>query len=613
MTISPSNIEIILNTLSQSLGVSSSSFGPGAGRPIIRGLDGPRVRILEAGIGTGDLSIISPDHAVAANTLNASRIEILRGPATLLYGSGTSGGVVNVITHQIPERLFKSPQGNFTGQYNSATEERRGSFNASGSFKQLSWNIEGFKTKSNNIKIPGRADNSDPNSIKGTLRNSAVDSGSLSMGGSFVAERGFVGASVSRLESRYGIPGPEGAEIDMGQTRYGVAGELDNPLKGFEQLKIRMNYNDYQHDELEQSGEVGTSFKNDELEGRLELLHAPLANWQGVAGLQFQHGDFTIAGEEAFLPSTKSHSIGLFVVEKQDWKRWQFEIGGRLERAMQDPKENQYVSRGFNLYSISAGSRWDFMDGYQLDFSVTRGQRAPTSVALYANGIHVATNTFDLGDSALTKETSNNFDFALHKTSGVVTGKINFFVNQIQDYVFQQSSDSNADGIADRVDDDGVLDNNGSFLVQNFAQTGARFYGMEVEAVVALLPDRLNLRLFTDIVYGKLNKQGDIPRLTPQRFGLELGHKSGSWSSNLNLTRVSRQQRVAQFESETSGYTRMNVEVGFNVKGPKSTSYMVFLQGKNLLDSDIRVHTSFLKTVAPLPGRAIVAGVRGEF
>lgn len=601
------------DTLSRELGVSSTSFGPGAGRPIIRGLDGPRIRIMESGIGTGDLSIISPDHAVATDSLNASRIEILRGPSTLLYGSGTSGGVVNVITDRIPDRLFKRPQGNLESRYNSATNERGGAFNASGSLKNISWNLEAFKRQTSNIKIPGRADKNDPNSKHGTVKNSATDTHNLSFGTSYIGERGFLGMSISRLESLYGIPGPEGAKIDMGQTRYGVAGELDDPVKGFKQLKMRFNYNDYKHDELEDDGNIGTRFKNDEVEGRVELQHDPLANWHGVMGVQFQNRDFSVAGEEAFMPSTKSHSVGLFLVEKRHWKQWQFEVGGRIEHAAQNPQGAALQSRDFNLYSISAGSAWEFTDGYKLDLTATRGQRAPTTVALYANGIHVATNTFDRGNQALTEETSNNFDLALHKTHGTIKGKVNLFYNQVNDYVFQQSADSNGDGLADRVNDEGSLDFNGSYVVQNFAQTGAKFYGLEAEANIELLPKTLNLRLFTDMVYAKLNHNGNVPRLTPQRFGLELDHHWGAWQSNFNVTRIARQNRVARLESETQGYTLMNAEVAFNVKGGRSTRYTFFVQGKNLLDSDIRVHTSFLKNTAPLPGRAAVVGIRGTF
>ncbi|AEJ00137.1 TonB-dependent receptor [Nitrosomonas sp. Is79A3] len=601
------------DTLSHELGVTSSSFGPGAGRPIIRGQDGPRVQVLENGVGTGDLSIISPDHAVATETLNASRIEILRGPSTLLYGSGVSGGVVNVVNDRIPDRLFKTPQANFEGRFNSALEERNGALNASGSLGRMSWNIEGAKRKTNDVHIPGRANPNDPNSEIGFVRNSAINSSNLSVGSSYMGDRGFVGMSVSRLENFYGIPGPEGAKIDMSQTRYGLAGDLDNPLKGFQQLKMRFNYNDYQHKELEQSGDAGSRFKNNELDSRAELIHSPIAQWQGVMGIQLQNRNFSAKGEEAFVPSSLSQSAGLFMLEKREWQQWRFEAGGRFEHTAHNPQATQLQTRDFNLYSVSAGSAWKFMDGYQIDLTATRGQRAPNTVALYANGKHVATNTFEQGDQALRKETSNNFDIALQKTTGTITGKVNLFYNYVNDYIFQQSRDSNGDGFADRVNDEGLLDKHGAFLVQDFSQTRAKFYGLEAEAIIALLPDTLNLRLFTDIVYGRLKDNGNIPRLTPQRFGFDLDYRKNAWQANFNLTRVTRQDRVAVLETETSGYTLMNAEMGYHMKLAKSVHYTLFLQGRNLLDSDMRVHTSFLKDAAPLPGRAIVAGIRGSF
>jgi len=545
--------------------------------------------------------------------LNASRIEILRGPSTLLYGSGVSGGVVNVINDRIPDRLFKVPQANFEGRFNSALEERNGALNASGSLGKISWNIEGAKRKTNDVHIPGLANVNDPDGVIGFVRNSAIDTSNLSVGSSYVGERGFLGMSISRLENFYGIPGPEGAKIDMSQTRYALASDVDNPLKGFQQLKARFNYNDYQHNELEKSGAMGSQFRNNELEGRAELVHAPLAKWQGVMGVQLQNRNFSARGEEAFVPSSLSQSVGLFMLEKRDWQRWRFEMGGRFEHTAHNPRAMLLQTRDFNLYSISAGSTWKFMEGYQFDFTATRGQRAPNTVALYANGKHVATNTFEQGDQTLRKETSNNFDIALQKTTGTITGKINLFYNYINDYIFQQSRDGNGDGLADRINDEGVLDINGAFLVQDFAQTRAKFYGLEAEAIVALLPDTLNLRLFTDTVYGRLKDNGNIPRLSPQRFGFDLDFKKNAWLANFNLTRVTRQDRVATLETETTGYTLMNAEMGYHMKLAKSVNYTLFLQGRNLLDSDMRVHTSFLKDNAPLPGRAIVGGIRGAF
>ena len=600
------------DTLSRELGVASSSFGPGAGRPIIRGLDGPRIRVLENGIGTLDISSISPDHAVTTESLNASQIEILRGPATLLYGSGASGGVVNVVNNRIPSQLFKSPKGDFEVRGNTATEERTGAFNAAGSMRQMSWSIGGFRRKTDDYHIPGRANESDPASPKGIVENSAVNSGGLSGGASFVGERGFLGGSVAHLESKYGIPSPEGARIDLKQTRYDFSGELDKPVAGFEKLKVRMGYNDYKHAEIERTGDIATQFKNQALESRAELLHEPLANWKGVIGVQFRDRHFSALGEETVVPVTKSHSVGVFLVEERNWNRWRLELGGRGEYAVQDPKDN-LPSRSFGLYNASAGVVWKFMEGYGLGLTAIRGQRAPSTEELYIKGAHRGTATFQTGDSNLSSETTSNIDLALRKTTGAVTWKVNAFHNWISNYIFVRSADVNGDGVPDRADDTGALDPNGEFLVQNFTQGGARFYGAEAEAIFTVKPGEIDLRLFTDYVRGKLDNGGNVPRLTPLRFGVEFNHRTGPWTSNISATRVMRQNHVAELESSTPGYTLVNVEVSYRIKQTRSNGIKIFLQGRNLLNEEMRVHTSFLKDFAPLPGRALVAGLRGEF
>lgn len=598
------------DTLSRELGVASSSFGPGAGRPIIRGLDGPRIRVLDNGIGTLDISSISPDHAVTAESLNASQIEILRGPATLLYGSGASGGVVNVVSRRIPDQLFKSPKGNFEVRGNTATEERTGALNASGSIGSISWSAGGFRRKTGDYHIPGQAKAS---SEKGVVENSAVNSGGGYIGGSFVGEKGFIGLSVSRLDSRYGIPSPEHSKIDLGQTRYDLSGELNEPLRGFERLKVRVGYNDYKHNEIESTGQIATRFKNRALESRAELSHKPIANWQGVFGFQFQDRNFSALGEEAVVPVTKSDSAGLFLVEERNWERWRLELGGRIERATQNPQNNVNPSRAFNLYNVSAGTLWKFMDGYGLALSATRGQRAPSTEELYIHGPHRGTATFQTGDPALSSETTNNIDLALRRTAGNVKWKVNFFHNWISNYIFVSSADVNGDGVADRSDDTGALNPNGEFLIQNFAQTGARFYGAEAEAIFTLKPDAIDLRLFADYVRGKLNHRGNVPRITPLRFGVELNHRMGPWTTNASATYVMRQNRVAELETTTPGYTLVNVEATYLIKKIRSNGIRIFLQGKNLLNEDMRVHTSFLKDFAPLAGRALVAGLRGDF
>lgn len=600
------------DTLSRELGVASTSFGPGAGRPIIRGLDGPRVRVLENGVGTLDISSMSPDHAVTAESLNASQIEILRGPATLLYGSGASGGVVNVVNGRIPSQLFKAPKGDFEARGNTATEERAAAFNAAGSVGRASWSLGGFKRKTDDYHIPGWANEGDRSGRKGIVENSAVNSGGWSAGGSFVGERGFFGGSIARFDSEYGIPSPEGARVDLKQTRYDFSGELDKPVAGFQKLKVRMGYNDYKHNEIERTGEIATRFKNQGIESRAELLHDPLANWKGVLGVQFRDRHFSALGEETLVPVTKSHSIGVFLLEERNWDRWRLELGGRGEYAAQNP-ENTLPSRSFGLYNASAGILWKFKEGYALGLTGIRGQRAPATEELYIRGAHHGTATFQTGDNSLRSETTSNIDLALRKTTGAVTWKVNAFHNWIGDYIFLRSADINGDGVADRVDDTGTPDPNGEFLVQNFTQGGARFYGAEAEAIFSIKPEEINLRLFTDYVRGKLESGGNVPRLTPWRFGVEFNHRTGPWTSNISVIRVMRQDHVGELESRTPGYTLVNVEMSFRIKETRSNGIKVFLQGRNLLNEEMRVHTSFLKDFAPLPGRALVAGVRGEF
>ena len=602
------------DTLTGELGVASSSFGPGAGRPIIRGLDGPRIQILENGMDILDVSTTSPDHAVSVESLNASQIEILRGPATLLYGGGSIGGIVNVVNNKIPRRLFKSFTGNFEGRGNTTTEEKSGAFNVNGSiFDHISLSAGGFRRSTKDYDIPGRGVKGDPDSPKGVLRNSHTESGGGYIGGSFVGSKGFIGGSLSRHETEYGVPSEEMPRIDLFRNRYDAEGELDNPLLGIERVKTKFSYTDYEHKEIENSGEVGTTFKNKALESRTELSHKPVKGWRGIVGVQFKDGTFSALGEEAIVPKTKSRNIGVFLTEERDFGRFRFNFGGRYEHASEDPRGMMFRHRNFNIYSVSVGGQWEPIKGYSIGLTGTRGQRAPTSQELYVLGPHHATETFETGNQALKKEISNNVDLTLRKTSGFVQWKINPFYNRFENYIFFASADIDGNGIADRVDEDGLLDPTGEFLVQNITQGGANFYGVEAEVLFAIKPEVLDLRLFTDYVRAKLDRGGNVPRITPQRFGLEYNHRVGPWSFNVTTLYVLRQNKTAALETSTPDYTLVNTNIGYYIKVAKRVGVTVFFQGKNLLNEDIRIHTSYLKDFAPRPGRAFIAGIRGEF
>lgn len=307
--------------------MSGSDFGQGASRPVIRGLDAPRVRVLENGIGSLDVSGISADHVIMVQPISVRRIEILRGPSTLLYGSGAIGGVVNVITNRIPEYVPEALETELDLRYNTVSNERTGGIDVTaGIGDHIALHADGVSTETHDYEIPHEAAD-DPKTVasNGRLLNSAIDTQSFSDGGSYVGERGFVGAAASRYLSVYGIPGEAGF-IDAEQSRYDFKGELDEPFSGFQRLKADFGYNDYTHTEFEAPGVAGTTFENNEYEGRLELTHNPISHWTGATGLQYRYQDFAAIGDEAFVTPTKINALGVFLVEQRPFGPWTLEL-----------------------------------------------------------------------------------------------------------------------------------------------------------------------------------------------------------------------------------------------------------------------------------------------
>jgi iron complex outermembrane receptor protein len=589
------------DTLSAEIGVHSSGFGAGAGRPIIRGLDGPRIRVMDGGMGTADASSVSPDHRVTGETGTAQQVEVLRGPATLLYGSGAIGGLVNIVTNRIPTQRQTGVDGRLELRGASGTGEGTGSFVLNGGADRIAWRLDGFRRNTGDYRIPD-----------GRLANSFTRSDGLSLGGSWVGGRGFLGASYQELSSRYGIPTPEATQIDMRQRRADLAGELRDPLPGFTRVRVKFRDANYRHEEIESTGEVGTTFRNKGNETRIELTHAPLGGWTGVLGVQHDRKTISALGEEAVFPVTRNRETGIFLVEDRKWRDFHFELGARLGGVTREP-EGGNPRRAFRPASVSAGAIWSFTPGYALAASLTRAERAPTTEELYSNGPHHATESFEIGDATLGKERSRNLDLALRKTTGAWRGKIGVFQNRFRNYIFARSVDQDGDGVADRVDDTGALDPAGEFLLINFAQADARFHGVEGELAWRPGPDGVGVRVFGDLARGRLTGEGgNLPRISPARLGLEADWRRGPWAAWGMLLRVHRQERVAALEATTPGYTRLDAGLEYAIKSSGSLTTL-FLKGTNLLDKDLRVHTSFIKDFAPLPGRSILAGVRASF
>lgn len=604
------------DTLAQELGVSATGFGLGASRPVIRGLGGSRVRVLEGGIGSMDVSNLSDDHAVSIDPMQASQIEILKGPSTLLYGSGAIGGVVNVVNNRIPTYVPDKPTGQANFRYDEATNEFAGGASVDAGYEHFAAHIDGLKRSTSNYDIPGFGSlNPTPGERSGKLANSGIDTDNVAGGASYIGDHGLLGFSLAHFATNYGIPGGD-TRINLDQQRYDIAGELERPLPGLSKLKIRLGHNDYQHQELKADGSVGTTFLNDEYEGRVELTHAPIAEFRGVVGVQVQHRNFSALGEEQLTPATFGRSIGVFIVEERDWHDWRFELGSRFENSRFEPQGND-PARDLNVYSVSGGAVWQFMPGYSGGLALTRAERAPSLEELYNNGPHDATASFERGDSALTEETANNLDLTFRKLDGPWTWRLNLFGNYIENFIFGANVDRNGDGIADHVDEEGnLVAGTNDILLVEYAQRDAVFYGAEFETTYALMRNtvygELDGRLVADFVRGELTNGNKLPRMTPLRFGGGLDYRLAKWRADVDIRRVEKQDETAPLETDTAGYTLVNLGVGYAL-GTQQGEYLISLRGSNLLDEDSRYHTSFLKEVAPQPGRSFMVSLQANF
>lgn len=626
-------------TVANQPGVTSSDFGASVGRPVIRGQSGGRVRVLEDGVGTMDISTISGDHGVTTESVFAEQVEILRGPATLLYGSGASGGLVNIVNGRILSTLPERVIGDAYVEYDTASNGWLTAVQADAPVAgQLALHLDALYRDTDDIDIPGfAAVTPDEEDRSGTLANSDSETSNYSGGLSWIGDSAFLGFNISRLENEYGVPGAAhhheeegeeeeeeeeegGVRIDLRQTRYDLKAGYRFAGSPLNQIKWRFAYNDYEHDEIEGNGEIGTAFTNEELETRLEAIHRPIGAWDGVFGLQIRDKDFEAVGEEAFVPPSEVTSYAIFLFEKADFGRFHIDAGMRYENQSAESSTTG-LDADHNLFSFSAGTTFNYLPGYELGINFSRTQRAPTIEELFAGGPHLATNTFEIGDSNLGEETSHNIDLFWRKNVGRISFDFTVFYNAVSDYVFLRSNDLNGDGIADRVEEDfletfEVVDEDDALLLVNQAQEDAEFWGFELITETELFSNQygeLTARLWTDMVQGELDGLGDVPRLPPLRFGLNLNWKRNAFFGSFNVNHVTEQDDTANLESETDAFTLLSVQLGYRMPVDEQRNLIIFARGTNLANETARRHTSFVKDLAPLAGRSGVVGLRLEF
>lgn len=613
-------------TLANEPGITATYFGPNASRPIIRGLDGDHIRILQNGVGNMDVSALSPDHAVAQDPLTIKKVEVVRGPAALLYGPTAVGGVVNVIDNRIPDTRIDRPiTGQLEGRYTSPANGRSFGGVTEGGYKGFNYHIDGFYRESDDLSIPGFARSArlraiDPlppgeQETKGTLLNSQGQADGGAGGLSYVWDKGYVGGSFLGYESDYGTVAESDVTIRMLQKRWDLAGAFYDPVDFLQSVKWKFGSSDYEHTEFE-GPDPGTVFKEDGLNGRIEALHKPIGRMEGAFGYEARRDELSVAGAEGFLPPTDSLVNSAFLFEEMKWDKVRLQFGGRYDHSTVDADSfttewtgvtHPAGSRDFNTGSGSAGAVYRFVEGYSAGLNASYTMRAPLNQELFANGPHLATGTFEVGDPTLDAERSYGLDFTLRKEAGKITGAATFFYTHFENFVSLSPTGATETN----------PDNGETVPVFQYVGVPADFLGVEGSVMFHLIEEeknKLHLELKTDYTQATDTRTDNpLPRVPPWRFGGELVYDwNNRLGASLSVQRVQEQDRVAQNELPTDGYTMLNVALTYRLITGKVT-WDLLVKGSNLLDEEARVHTSFLKDIAPLAGRGATVALRASF
>ena len=659
-------------TLKNEVGVHSSYFGPVASSPIIRGLNGPRVLITQNGLDVSDASRVGPDHVVATEASTAEQIEILRGPATLFYGSGAIGGVVNIVDDRVPSS--SEAKGAFSLGHNTVADEDEISAAYTGGTEQLAFHVDGFWRDGSNYEIPGIAvletaqeheQEGHEEHAEGVLENSASESKGVNVGGSLLLDNGYIGLAYGRLERVNGIPGhshgheegheEEGEEhshheheeeavnvlSDLKQDRWQLISELSLETSWLRGVNTRIGYTDYEHAEIE-NGDMGTVFRNETLQARVDLLLQEVAGWRGALSFEAKTSDFEAVGDEAFTPPSQTDHYAIALMQEKHVGDFLWQLGARVETVTLDADPIAFGHHeddllhfdqlDFTPYSISAGVVWDFAEDYNAALSLTHAQRAPSASELFSYGPHIGAGSFEVGalfwlhdgdhphfhgGNDVDKEVSNNIDLSLRKHSGNIGWVVNLFYNRVDNFYYPRNTGYTSEDISGHghgegeEEHDGHEHDHGALPVYLFEQADATLYGLEAQ-LAWQFDTPWTLTLWGDSIRGELDDGGNLPRIPPVRLGSQLRYEYDGWDAEIGVSHYFKQDKVAELETSTDAYTLVDAELAYTFTG-NSNDLTVYLKGSNLTDEEARVHSSFLKDQAPLPGRGISIGLRSRF
>ncbi len=576
-------------TLSSEPGVNVRSFGAGNQRPVIRGLDNDRVLVLENGVRTGDLSSQSADHGVNLDPATAGSIEVVRGPATLLYGSSAIGGVVNLVSQEIPTKPVNDVHGSMTVQGATADENGAISGDVSLGNGRFAARFNGSAQRTSDYKTPDE--------ILETVPNTFSRSKSGGGGFSFTGQDGFAGASYQYVNTRYGVPFVEEGETTLNPRRHKLdfRGERQNLDSFIEGVKFQGAYRDYAHDEIEGSGEIATSFKNKTWEGELFLQHRPAGLLQGTFGLWLLDRDYSSAGEEALAPPTTQNSFAGFVYEEMNFRHLSLQFGGRLDHTSFDPDgaaidRDDVIPRDFTEFSGSVGVLGYLRDDLTLAVNFARAARNPSLEELYNLGPHPGNFAFEIGDPNLPTEVGYGFDVSLRYRGARLLAEGTGFVNRINDFIFPFQTGE--------IEDD--------LPVINFISADSELRGFEAHLDAGLTPD-LWLIFGGDTVRGEVRDGGSpLPRIPPYRLWTGLRYENNGFHLEGEVKHVGEQTRVYGAETPTDDYTVLNFHGSYQLtKGKTVHTFTVRLD--NATDELYRNHLSYIKDLTPEIGRSLKA------
>jgi iron complex outermembrane recepter protein len=603
-------------------GVSSTYFGPNASRPTIRGLDGERVKILSNAGASIDASSLSFDHAVPIDPLIIERLEVLRGPGSLLYGGASIGGVVNALDNRIPKIAQNGVSGTAELRLGGAESERAGAAIIEAGNAQFTWHVDAFDRKTSDLRVPSHTpiDQGQPLAPTRKVRNSDAQTYGGAIGGSLFFEGGHTGISLDTTHNRYGVVADPGLRIDMQRDHLGWAGEIKPSASWLRSVRSQFNHTRYQHQEIEADGQVGTTFKSQGNELRLEAQHQALGPWQGVVGLQLESQHFSALGEEAFVPFTETRKWALFITEELAWSGGNLSLGARSEHVSAGSRGDPEIgavqfgtaqSRRFNLGSLSVSNLLKLSPNWSASTGLSYSERAPSAFELYANGLHAATGAFEIGNSQLGPERALQLELSSTWKTPQSQLRVGLFGTHFSRYLALEDTDQPITNAALT-----------SVPQYRYTPVRARMLGLELDAQHRLVEPTadsawsLDLSSKLDLTRARnLSRQEPLPRIAPLRISVGLEAKQLLWSGKIETQHYARQSQVPSTDTPTSAYTTVQLELSRRLSLGAQSDALAFLKLTNLTNAlgYSASSTASIRPLSPVPGRALKLGVRARF